>query len=152
MSELEYFKQWAAERYPGMPQATDAKALEDGTVMFYHDTLQFGWRAWQAGIEYITSRPTTNTRLDAAEFKKDNPETIVDRLRGIYPVPVPGQYKTAPVQHEAAREIERLRKDAQRYQYLRENLNRLQGMRPYHAPEPEKLDAAIDAALTDVQK
>ena len=67
------------------------------------------WLAWQAGIKYIISRPTTNTRMDTAEFKKDNPETLVDRLRGIYPVPVLGQYKTEPILHEAAREIERLR-------------------------------------------
>ena len=69
------------------------------------------WLAWQAGIKHILSRPTTNTRMDTAEFKKDNPETLVDRLRGIYPVPVLGQYKTEPILHEAAREIERLRKD-----------------------------------------
>ena len=67
------------------------------------------WLAWQAGIKYIMSRPTTNTRMDTAEFKKDNPETLVDRLLGIYPVPVLGQYKTEPILHEAAREIERLR-------------------------------------------
>jgi hypothetical protein len=55
-----------------------------------------------------------NGKFNKAEFRKDNPETIVDRLRGIYPVPVPGQYKTAPVQHEAAREIERLREEVKR--------------------------------------
>ena len=69
------------------------------------------WLAWQAAIKYVTSRPTTNTRMDTVEFKKDNPKTLVDRLRGIYPVPVHGQYKTEPILHEAAREIERLREE-----------------------------------------
>lgn len=79
-----------------------------GNLMYGGDK----WAAsqgWQAGIKYVTSRPTTNTRLDKAEFKTDNPETIVDRLRGIYPVPgVPGVYRSSPVQHEAARRIEYL--------------------------------------------
>ena len=77
--------------------------------------------AWQAAIKYITSRPTTNTRMDAAEFKKDNPKTLVDRLRGIYPVPVPGQYKTEPILHVAAREIERLREEV--YGLKQDNLS-----------------------------
>lgn len=150
MSELEYFKQWAAGRYPQYPQTTQCGSA--GIVYFVDPILQGMWCAF---LYRNDIRPTTTMKngvLDKAEFGKDDPGTLVDRLRGIYPVPVPGRYRTAPIQHEAAREIERLRKDAQRYQYLRENLNRLQGMRPYHAPEPEKLDAAIDAALTDVQK
>ena len=47
----------------------------------------------------------------------DEPETIVDRLRGIYvnkvgeyPSAEP-PYKTSPIMHEAAREIERLREE-----------------------------------------
>lgn len=72
-------------------------------------------QGWQAGIKYITSRPTTtmeNGTLDKAAMRKDNPETLVDRLNGIYPVPgVPGQYKPSPINLEAAREIERLREE-----------------------------------------
>ena len=38
----------------------------------------------------------------------DEPETVVDRLRGTYPTATP-PYATSPLQQEAAREIERLR-------------------------------------------
>ena len=42
----------------------------------------------------------------------DDPSTLVDRLRGVYPIYYPNSgptYKSPPIQHEAAREIERLR-------------------------------------------
>lgn len=39
--------------------------------------------------------------------------------------------------------------DAGRYRWLRENLHRLQSMRPNHAPEPDALDKAIDAELKE---
>ena len=44
----------------------------------------------------------------------DDPSTLVDRLRGVYPIYYPNNgptYKSPPIQHEAAREIERLREE-----------------------------------------
>jgi hypothetical protein len=117
VTELEYFKQWAADRYPNMPQDS---MDQNGQVFFYHDMLQMAWKAFQ--YRY-TIRPTStmeNGKFNKAEFGKDDPETIVDRLRGIYPVPVPGQYKTAPIQHEAAREVERLREEVYQLKANRE--------------------------------
>jgi hypothetical protein len=110
VTELEYFKQWAADRYPNMPQDT---MEQNGQAFFYHDMLQMAWKAFQ--YRY-TIRPTStmeNGKFNKAEFRKDNAETIVDRLRGIYPQIDP-PYRTSLVMQEAAREIERLREQVKR--------------------------------------
>jgi hypothetical protein len=146
MTKLEYFKQWAADHYP-YTDSLDGEEVR-GMFLFKEHKLQIAWRAFQYAL---TIRPTTtmeNGTLNKAEFRKDDPTTIVDRLRGIYPnIDLP--YPTSLVMQEAAREIERLRVGADRYQWLRENLHRLQSMRPLHAPKPEELDAAIDVATKD---
>ena len=130
MTQLEYFKAWAKERYPGMDQSTDEKALKDGTVLFLNDMLQIAWRAFQ--YRY-TIRPTTtmaNSTFNKEEFRKDDPATIVDRLRGIYNVPVEGQYKPSVINLEAARRIEALQAEVKSLEWLsntfRDERNRLQ--------------------------
>lgn len=42
------------------------------------------------------------------KIKEANPETLVDRLNGIYPSAI-GPYKASPLEKEAAEEIVRLR-------------------------------------------
>ena len=106
MTQLEYFKQWAAHECPTLRQDG---VENNGRFVFDSYRLQQMWKAFQYGGDV---RPTTtmeNGQLNKEELRRDNPETLVNRLRGIYPVPgVPGQYKTAPIQHEAARRIEEL--------------------------------------------
>ena len=104
MTKLEHFKAWAGINHPAAPQDGGERA---GKFYFYDQFLQFAWRAFQHAF---TIRPTTNTRLNSAEFMKDNPETIVDRLNGIFPTADP-PYKMSPLHYEAAREIERLREE-----------------------------------------
>ena len=102
MTKLEHFKQWAMKHYPHLRQ-DDA---DNGNGIYFQDrTIQSAWQSFQHAF---TVRPTTNTRLNAAEFMKDEPETIVDRLNGIFPTADP-PYKMTPLHYEAAREIERLR-------------------------------------------
>jgi hypothetical protein len=58
----------------------------------------------------------TPEQLD--ELKKPDPETIVDRLMGIYPSAV-GRYKPSPLDVEAAGEILRLRAEIERASQVR---------------------------------
>lgn len=101
---------------------------------------------------------------DMDRLMAPDPETIVDRLRGIYTknkIPIAGQYKTSPLHHEAANEIERLRRDAERYQYLR-NLGEpnlcacIHGRPSYLYDTPgnsgKRLDDAIDAELAEMRQ
>lgn len=102
MTKLEHFAAWAESHFPWIA----ATANESNGKVFFHDkSLQMAWMSFQHAF---TVRPTTNTRLNAAEFMKDEPETIVDRLNGIFPTANP-PYKMTPLHYEAAREIERLR-------------------------------------------
>ena len=102
MTKLEHFKQWALQHCPNSSQS----GVEvDERYVFNSYRMQLMWQAFQHAF---TVRPTTNTRLNSAEFMKDNPATIVDRLNGIFPTADP-PYKMTPLHYEAAREIERLR-------------------------------------------
>ena len=104
MTKLEHFKQWALQHCPNSSQS----GVEvDERYVFNSYRMQLMWQAFQHAF---TVRPTTNTRLNSAEFMKDNPETIVDRLNGIFPTADP-PYKMSPLHYEAAREIERLREE-----------------------------------------
>jgi hypothetical protein len=58
----------------------------------------------------------TAEQLEA--LKKTDPETIVDRLMGIYPSAV-GNYKPSPLEAEAAGEILRLREELERASQVR---------------------------------
>ena len=103
MTKLEHFKAWAKRRFPLVEQVSGEV---NGEIVF-DALLQPAWESFQHAF---TVRPTTNTRLNAAEFMKDEPETIVDRLNGIFPTADP-PYKMTPLHYEAAREIERLRSE-----------------------------------------
>jgi hypothetical protein len=89
----------------------------------------------------------------------DNPETLVDRLRGIYPNATP-PYATSPLQQEAAREIERLRKDVARYHWAREHLQEFvdcvtltQDICNTFAEDltPSEVDAKVDKAISNIK-
>lgn len=105
MTKLEHFKAWATDRHPHMPQDTMER---NGEPFFYHDMLQMAWRAFQHASNIRPTPNMDNGKLDKAALRKDNPETIVDRLNGVYPQIDP-PYKMSPIHYEAAREIERLR-------------------------------------------
>ena len=108
----EHFSAWAESHFPWIVAIAD----ESNRKVFFHDkSLQMAWMAFQHAF---TVRPTTDTRLNSAEFMKDDPATIVDRLNGVFPTADP-PYKMSPLHYEAAREIERLRVDAERYRFLR---------------------------------
>ena len=102
MTKLEHFKAWLRSYVHRSRQ--QSKDVDDVTY-FDDDMSQLAWLAFQHAF---TVRPTTDSRLNSAEFMKDNPATIVDRLNGIFPTADP-PYKMSPLHYEAAREIERLR-------------------------------------------
>lgn len=99
----------------------------------------------------ISEKDVENARRITAcwnAFKGMPTETVesMERVRGT----LDGAIKSVADERDALKaEVERLRKDAERYRWLRENLHRLQSMRPLHAPKPEKLDAAIDAEIKE---
>lgn len=99
MTSRKHFERWMKHAKPNMP--LDYNEQEG---YHYHDIVHLMFVAWDQRSKV---RPTENSKITKEQLAKDHPETLVDRLNGIYPLgdvsPVP------PIQKEAAREIGRLR-------------------------------------------
>lgn len=76
---------------------------------FYHDIVEKMWKAWK--VSHMHWKPLAN-RISAETkraFREDDfPDTLVDRLKGVWTSAMSAQ-KPSKIEMEAAREIERLR-------------------------------------------
>lgn len=98
MTNRENFEVTLKDICPNMP-----RDFNEAEGYYYHDIAQLMWKAWNARSRV---RPSENSRMDKATGLAPSPETLVDRLNGIY-----GQitYKPSALEKEAARTIEHLR-------------------------------------------
>lgn len=98
MTLKDHFEAFMAYRYPQM-----SLTFDEAGQFYYHDIAQV---AWQAVKEMSGKRPTENSRSTKELRQAPHPETLVDRLNGIY-----GQvtYPPSKLDLEAADEIIRLR-------------------------------------------
>lgn len=101
MTKREHFEQWLRYVKPNM--TLDWNEQEQ---YYYHDIVSLMWQAWQESPNRRHAEEGKVTKEQIAAMVAD-PETIVDRLRGIYPHGV--TYPVNPLQKAAANEIERLR-------------------------------------------
>lgn len=100
MTRREHFERWMRYVKPNLPLDYNEK---EG--YYHHDIVSLAWQAWQ---ESPNRRPTELGKVTKERVREMlvDPETIVDRLRGVYPHDV--TYPVNPLQKAAAAEIERL--------------------------------------------
>jgi hypothetical protein len=102
MTNREHFMRFMRYVRPNLPLTWNEQEQ-----CFLDDTVSLAWQAWQ---EARLVCPTEHGRITKEQIAAAiaDPETIVDRLRGIYPN-IETPYPTNPLQRAAADEIERLR-------------------------------------------
>ena len=104
MNQLADFLVWMQIEEPNMP--LDYNEREG---YFYHDIVDKMWKSWR--VSHMQWEPLANRISPERKksFKEDDfPDTLLDRLKGIY-LNAMGAQRPLKIELEAAREIERLR-------------------------------------------
>lgn len=110
MTRQEHFEEFMKSRYPNI-----SLEYEESGDYYKSDIAFVAYQAWK---EAPLRRPCEKGQITKEQLKamkeNDDPKTIVDRLNGWY-----GQtsepYVVPKIQKEAAREIERLRRELDAY-------------------------------------
>ena len=104
MNQLPDFLVWMQIEEPNMP--LDYNEREG---YFYHDIVEKMWKSWKVSHMNWTPLAGRISPEKKRSFREDDfPDTLIDRLMGIYPKAMSAQ-KPNKLEMEAAREIERLR-------------------------------------------